>query len=236
MTHRPLYIIPARGGSKGIPHKNIKPLAGRPLIAYSIDVARELCPELDNIILSTDDPEIADTARGLGLRVDYMRPAALATDSSGSREVMLDAMDWADARGIAYDCVVLLQPTSPLRTADDVRAALELYTPQLDMVVSVEPAACNPYYNCFETDAEGFLHISKGDGRLTRRQDAPPAWTYNGAVYVINPQSLRAMPMGSFGRRVPSPMPAERSIDLDTPRDWAVAEAIMSTLAPDRAL
>ncbi|MBP3639618.1 MAG: acylneuraminate cytidylyltransferase family protein [Muribaculaceae bacterium] len=236
MTHRPLYIIPARGGSKGIPHKNIKPLAGRPLIAYSIDVARELCPEQDRIILSTDDPAIADTARGLGLNVNYMRPADLATDSSGSREVMLDAMDWADARGIAYDCVVLLQPTSPLRTADDVRAALELYTPQVDMVVSVEPAACNPYYNCFETDADGFLHISKGDGRLTRRQDAPPAWTYNGAVYVINPQSLRAMPMGSFGRRVPSPMPAERSIDLDTPRDWAVAEAIMSTLAPDRAL
>lgn len=236
MTHRPLYIIPARGGSKGIPHKNIKPLAGRPLIAYSIDVARELCPEQDRIILSTDDPAIADTARGLGLTVDYMRPAGLATDSSGSREVMLDAMDWADARGIAYDCVVLLQPTSPLRTADDVRAALELYTPQLDMVVSVEPAACNPYYNCFETDADGFLHISKGDGLLTRRQDAPPAWTYNGAVYVINPQSLRAMPMGSFGRRVPSPMPTERSIDLDTPRDWAVAEAIMSTLAPDRAL
>lgn len=236
MTHRPLYIIPARGGSKGIPHKNIKPLAGRPLIAYSIDVARELCPGQERIILSTDDPEIADTARGLGLRVDYMRPAALATDSSGSREVMLDAMDWADARGIAYDCVVLLQPTSPLRTADDVRAALALYTPQVDMVVSVEPAACNPYYNCFETDADGFLHISKGDGLLTRRQDAPPAWTYNGAVYVINPQSLRAMPMGSFGRRVPSPMPAERGIDLDTPRDWAVAEAIMSTLAPDRAL
>lgn len=236
MTHRPLYIIPARGGSKGIPHKNIKPLAGRPLIAYSIDVARELCPEQDRIILSTDDPTIADTARRLGLKVDYMRPADLATDSSGSREVMLDAMDWADARGIVYDCIVLLQPTSPLRTADDVRAALELYTPQVDMVVSVEPAACNPYYNCFETDADGFLHISKGDGLLTRRQDAPPAWTYNGAVYVINPQSLRAMPMGSFGRRVPSPMAAERSIDLDTPRDWAVAEAIMSTLAPDRAL
>lgn len=236
MTHRPLYIIPARGGSKGIPHKNIKPLAGRPLIAYSIDVARELCPEQDRIILSTDDPTIADTARSLGLKVDYMRPADLATDSSGSREVMLDAMDWADARGIVYDCIVLLQPTSPLRTADDVRAALELYTPQVDMVVSVEPAACNPYYNCFETDADGFLHISKGDGQLTRRQDAPPAWTYNGAVYIINPQSLRAMPMGSFARRVPSPMPAERSIDLDTPRDWAVAEAIMSTLAPDRAL
>lgn len=236
MTHRPLYIIPARGGSKGIPHKNIKPLAGRPLIAYTIDVARELCSEPERIILSTDDTAIADTARRLGLTVDYMRPAALATDTSGSREVMLDAMAWADARGIAYDCVALLQPTSPLRTADDVRAALELYTPQLDMVVSVEPAACNPYYNCFETDADGFLHISKGDGLLTRRQDAPPAWTYNGAVYVINPQSLRAMPMGSFARRVPSPMPAERGIDLDTPRDWAVAEAIMSTLGAQQAL
>ncbi len=132
--------------------------------------------------------------------------------------------------------MVLLQPTSPLRTADDVPAALRLYTPDVDMVVSVEPAACNPYYNCFETDPEGYLHISKGDGLLTRRQDAPPAWTYNGAVYVINPDSLRAMPMGAFARRVPSPMPAERSIDLDTPRDWIVAEALMSTLRQAQAL
>ena len=229
MTHRPLYIIPARGGSKGIPHKNIKPLAGRPLIAYSIDVARELCPEQDRIILSTDDPTIADTARSLGLKVDYMRPADLATDSSGSREVMLDAMDWADARGIVYDCVVLLQPTSPLRTADDVRAALELYTPQVDMVVSVEPAACNPYYNCFETDtATGALKISKGDGLYTRRQDAPKAWEFNGAVYAINPLSLKQMPMGKFPSRIPCEMPAERSLDLDTPLDWAIAEAIIA--------
>ncbi|MDE6269330.1 MAG: acylneuraminate cytidylyltransferase family protein [Muribaculaceae bacterium] len=231
MEHQPLFIIPARGGSKGIPHKNIKLLAGRPLIAYSIDVARELCGgDLRRVILSTDDDRIASTARGLGLPVEYMRPAALATDSSGSREVMLDAMDWAEARGIVYDCVVLLQPTSPLRTARDVRNALALYTPDVDMVVSVEPAACNPYYNCFETDEHGYLHISKGDGLLTRRQDAPPAWTYNGAVYVINPASLRAMPLGSFPRRVPSEMPPERSIDLDTPRDWLVAEAVMSTL------
>lgn len=227
---RPLYIIPARGGSKGIPRKNIKPLAGRPLIAYTIDVARQLCDDPERIVLSTDDDEIASTARGLDLAVDYMRPAGLATDTSGSREVMLDAMRWADSRGVGYDCVVLLQPTSPLRTAADVRAALDMYSPDIDMVVSVEPAACNPYYNCFETGADGTLHISKGDGLLTRRQDAPEAWTFNGAVYVINPESLRRMPMGAFRKRIPSVMPAERSLDLDTPRDWLVAEAIMKSL------
>ena len=236
MTHRPLYIIPARGGSKGIPRKNIRPLAGRPLIAYSIDGATSLCDDLRRIILSTDDADIAAVAEGLGLPVPYVRPAELATDTAGSREVMLDAMRYADAEGIDYDCVVLLQPTSPLRTPDDVRAALGLYTPEVDMVVSVEAASCNPYYNCFETDADGCLRISKGDGLLTRRQDAPPAWAFNGAVYVINPASLRAMPMGAFRRRVPSVMPAERSIDLDTPRDWVVAEAIMSTLDAGDAL
>ena len=118
----PLYIIPARGGSKGIPRKNIKLLGGRPLIAYSIDAARAAGAPDSSIILSTDDAEIADTARSLGLEVEYMRPAHLATDTAGSREMMLDAMDWADSRGIAYDCVVLLQPTSPLRTADDIKS------------------------------------------------------------------------------------------------------------------
>lgn len=225
----PLYIIPARGGSKGIPRKNIKPLCGRPLIAYSIDAALDAGASPRSIILSTDDAEIAETGRRLGLDVDYMRPAELATDTAGSREVILDAMDWADRRGIAYDCVVLLQPTSPMRTAADIKAALELYTPDTDMVVSVKEASANPYYNCFETDPKtGYLHISKGDGLLTRRQDAPPAWEYNGAVYVINPQSIRNMPLGAFKKRVPSVMPAERSVDLDTPTDWLVAEAMMA--------
>ena len=224
----PLYIIPARGGSKGIPRKNIKLLGGLPLIAYSIEAARAASADNSHIILSTDDAEIAETARTLGLDVPYMRPAELATDTSGSREVILDVMAWADAQCIAYDCVVLLQPTSPLRTADDIRAALELYSPKIDMVVSVVEAASNPYYNCFETDpSTGYLHISKGDGLYTRRQDAPPAWEYNGAVYVINPQSIRSMALGEFPRRVPSPMPRCRSIDLDTPTDWLVAEALI---------
>ena len=224
----PLYIIPARGGSKGIPRKNIKPLGRKPLIGYAIDAARAAGAPDNRIILSTDDDEIAGVARNaLGLEVLYMRPAELATDTSGSREVILDAMDWADRAGIIYDCVVLLQPTSPFRTADDIRAALALYSSDIDMVVSVKEAAANPYYNCFETDADGFLHVSKGDGLITRRQDAPPAWEYNGAVYVINPDSIRRMPLGAFPRRLPSPMPADRSIDLDTPADWLLAEALL---------
>ena len=229
---KPLYIIPARGGSKGIPRKNIKELCGRPLIAYTVDAAIEARKRLGgHILLSTDDAETAGIVKGLGIEVGYMRPAELAGDTSGSREVMLHAMDWAESQGIEYDCVVLLQPTSPFRTADDIVACTQLLEPGIDMAVSVCEAADNPYFNIFETDADGYLHsgdISKGDGKLTRRQDAPKAWVYNGAVYAINPASLRAMPMGMFGHRVPSVMPRERSIDIDGPADWLAAETIMS--------
>lgn len=222
-----LYIIPARGGSKGIPGKNIKPLGGKPLIAYTIEAARGAGAPDSRIIVSTDDGRIAAVARGCGLATDYMRPAALGGDTVGSREVILDVMDWADRRGIDYEAVVLLQPTSPFRTADDISGAVALYDGSLDMVVSVTEAASNPYYNCFETDGDGYLHVSKGDGLITRRQDAPKAWEYNGAVYVINPRSIREMPLGAFKRRVPFVMPRSRSIDLDTPTDWLVAEALL---------
>lgn len=226
----PLYVIPARGGSKGIPRKNIKLLGGRPLIAYTIDAANEAAAVTGGyILLSTDDAEIATTARNCGLDVEYMRPAELGADTTGSREVILDAMDWAESRGIAYDCVVLLQPTSPLRTAADILGAIELYSCDTDMVVSVCESEANPYYNLFETDAEGLLHICKGDGLYTRRQDAPPVLEYNGAVYVINPLSLRAMSLGAFPCRRPFMMPASRSIDLDTPADWERAEQIFKS-------
>lgn len=222
-----LYIIPARGGSKGIPHKNIKPLAGKPLIMYSIDVARALASDTD-ICVSTDDEAIARVATEAGLEVPFLRPAHLSTDTAGSREVMLHAVEYYRSLGREYDTIVLLQPTSPLRTAEDVRGCIELYNDRIDMVVSVKPAASNPYYNCFETDSNGFLHISKGDGLYIRRQDAPKAWEFNGAVYVINIESLKAMPMGKFARRVMYEMPTERSIDLDTPADWAIAEYLIN--------
>ena len=221
-----LYVIPARGGSKGIPHKNIKSLAGKHLIGYSIDVARQLAAD-DDICLTTDDPEIAATAESMGLNVPFLRPASLATDTCGTYEVLIHALDFYRDRGIDYDTLVLLQPTSPMRTADDVRAAMALYSPDIDMVVTVKEAASNPYYNCYETDNDGFLHISKGDGGYTRRQDAPKVWEYNGAVYVINVESLRRMPLSAFTRRRMSVMPAERSVDLDTPIDWLIAEKLI---------
>ncbi len=222
----PLYIIPARGNSKSIPGKNIKLLAGKPLIAYSIDVALALT-SAEHVILTTDSEEIAAVGREYGIMCPHMRPAELATDTAGSREVLLDAMAAAERRGVEFDCVVLLQPTSPLRSVDDVKRALDAWTPEIDMAVTVTPAACNPYYDCFETDEQGFLHVSKGDGLLTRRQQAPKAWQYNGAVYVITPQSLKHMPLGAFPRRVAVEMPRERSLDIDTPLDWIICENLL---------
>lgn len=224
-----LYVITARGGSKGIPRKNIKELGGRPLIAYTIDAAVEACRQRGGyVLLSTDDEEIASVARACGLVVDYMRPTELAQDTTGSREVVLDAMDWAERQDIDYDCVVLLQPTSPLRSVDDILGTMDAYTPDCDMAVSVCVADANPYYNLFESDSEGYLHISKGDGLITRRQDAPEVLQYNGAVYVINPDSIKQMQLGEFKRRIPYKMSAARSIDLDTMADWLRAEYLFA--------
>lgn len=229
---KPLIIIPARGGSKGIPHKNRKLLWGYPLIAYSIEIGLQLLRKLqlpkENLIVSTDDSEIAKIAADFGAPTSYLRPVDLATDTAGSREVILHAMDWAENQGVEYDAIVLLQPTSPFRALADVEGVMQLYeASNPDMAVSVKESASNPYYNCFEADYGGVLHVAKGDGMLTRRQDAPKAWEFNGAVYVIRPQSLRAMPMGAFPKRVGYEMPAERSVDLDTTIDWIVAEAMI---------
>lgn len=241
-SRQPLFIIPARGGSKGIPMKNIADLCGRPLIAYTIDAALQCLdllgadgsaerPDNRRIIVSTDSPEIAAKVGEEGIEVPFLRPAELSTDTAGSREVILHAMDFADRTGLEYDCVVLLQPTSPFRDGNHVAEAIALFDPaKTDMVVSVCKAAANPYYNCFETDPEtGYLHISKGDGLLTRRQDAPDAWEYNGAVYVINPDSIRRMPLGAFPRRIPYEMRPEDSLDIDNPIDLTVARAVMTS-------
>ena len=223
-----LFVIPARGGSKGIPHKNIKLLGGKPLIGYSVDVARQFADDAD-ICVSTDDEEIASVVRGMGLEVPFMRPAELATDKSGTYEVLLHALDFYKSKGVEYDVLVLLQPTSPCRKAEDVKAALDMYSPDIDMVVTVKEASSNPYYNCYETDENGFLAISKGDGKFTRRQDAPKVWEYNGAVYVINVASLRKMTLGEFRRRRMSVMDSVRSVDLDTEIDWLIAEKLLES-------
>lgn len=223
-----LFLIPARGGSKGIPGKNIRIFNGKPLICHAIDCAREFAEDAD-ICLSTDSAEIRDVAVEYGLSVPFLRPDELASDTAGSYEVMLHALDFYRNLGKDYRRLVLLQPTSPFRLPEDVANALRAWSPEIDMAVSVTPAATNPYLNAYETDSDGFLHISKGDGTCTRRrQEAPPVWEYTGAVYVITVDSLRKARLNEFGKVVPVEMPRERAIDLDTPLDWKIAELLLT--------
>lgn len=222
-----LVVIPARGGSKGIPHKNIKKLNGKELITYSIDVARQLTSD-DNICVSTDDDNIIATVENYGLKVPFKRPIKLATDSAGTNGVLLHALDFYENQGRTYDVIVLLQPTSPFRSIDSLCAAVDLYTPDVDMVVSVKEAATNPYYNSFEENDKGLLVISKGDGLIERRQDAPKVWEFNGSIYVINTTRLKEVGLSRLNRIKKYVMDDFHSIDLDTMMDWYMAEYIIS--------
>lgn len=220
-----LVIIPARGGSKGIPRKNIKPFNGKPLIYYAIDCARAICSDED-ICVSTDDSEIISVVEQYGMKVPFVRPAELATDTAGTYEVLLHALDFYEKQGRHYDTVVLLQNTSPFRRAEQVKEALGLYNEKVDMVVSVKECAANPYYCVFEEDAYGYLHVCKGDGNIFRRQDAPKVYEYNGAIYIINPESLKHQHMHQFKKRIKYVMDEMSSFDLDTMTDWKIAEMI----------
>lgn len=222
-----LVIIPARGGSKGIPHKNIKPLAGKPLIYYTIDTARQIVSDED-ICVSTDDQEIILCVEDYGLKVPFVRPSEFATDTAGTYEVLLHALKYYEQQGKTYDVVILLQNTSPFRTPEQVKEALALYNSDLDMVVSVKECSANPYYCVFEENTEGFLNICKGKGNIIRRQDAPKVYEYNGAIYVINPKSLKEMPLYKFTKRIKYVMDEKSSLDLDTMNDWHMAELLIS--------
>lgn len=224
---KPIVIIPARGGSKGIPGKNIKPLNGKPLIHYTTEAAREVFP--DNIILvSTDSIEIKRIVEETGLQVPFLRPSELSTDTSSSYDVLLHAAEFAKKEGIDFDTVVLLQPTSPLRTSKHISEALSIYNDALDMVVSVKESEENPYYSLFEENQEGILQPSK-PSNFTRRQDCPPVYSYNGAIYVINYESLKKQPLHKFTRIAKYLMPGINSLDLDTELDWKFMEFLMES-------
>lgn len=222
-----LVVIPARGGSKGIPYKNIKPLNGKPLICYSIDVARQFTSD-DNICVTTDDDKIIDVVENYGLKVPFKRPDYLATDTCGSNEVIQHSWSFYENKGKHYDAVLLLQPTSPFRKVEFLKEAVALYDDSIDMVTSVKNAPCNPYYDGFEDNEDGLLVISKGDGTIERRQDAPKVWQLNGSIYVINPKSLMEKGLAHFNRIRKYPMSELYSIDIDNPFDWKVAELILS--------
>ena len=222
---KPLIIIPARGGSKGVPRKNIKLLHGKPLIHYTIELARQLFED-DQICVSTDDSEIKEVAEQTGLNVPFLRPKELATDNAGTRDVLLHAIAHFESRGYNPDVIILLQPTSPFRNLNHLKEALSLYSNKIDMVTSVKETSSNPYYVLFEEDSKGFLRKSK-EAKFVRRQDCPQVWELNGAIYVINKESLLETTMNSFEKIIKYEMDEFSSHDIDTMFDWELAEMIV---------
>ncbi len=219
-----LGLIPARGGSKGILHKNIVPLGGRPLVAWTIEAGRR-STHIDQLVLSSDDDAIIEAARVHGCDAPFKRDATLAGDTAATMDVVLDAMD----RVPSCDWVVLLQPTSPLRTAADIDGCIAaMLAANAPAAVSVRPAMDHPYL-VFRTDANRRMsHFAPiPDGASLRRQDLPDAWCLNGAVYVARADWLREQRSFLSVETVAYPMPADRSIDIDTPDDLAKVRSII---------
>lgn len=219
-----LVVIPARGGSKGIPKKNIKKLNEKPLINYTIEAARDLFDD-SCIYVSTDSEKIRKIVEATGLMVPFLRPSKLATDTANSQDVILHALEYFEQQNGSPDIVILLQPTSPFRKAKHIKEAMTLYNPNLDMVVSVKETESNPYYVLFEEDKNGFLRKSK-EGNFTRRQDCPKVWEFNGAIYIINTKSLKEKKMNEFSNVIKYEMDDKSSHDIDTMLDWDIAEII----------
>lgn len=218
-----LVVIPARGGSKGLPGKNIKMLCGKPLIAYSIDVARAITSD-ENICVSTDDQHIIEVVESYGLKVSFVRPAEYATDTATTNDVLLHAVDFYEKQGKHYSKLLLLQPTSPLRKVEEVNDAIELYRDDIDMVVSVMKSHA-PAVLCKDNEA-GFVELvynKKAQGR----QSLPTLYEFNGAIYVINVESLKNKGLAGFTKKVKYEMSKEHSIDIDDIIDFMLVETIM---------
>ena len=221
-----LVIIPARGGSKGIPDKNVKELGGKPLIQYSVAVARAHFPD-DNICVSTDSERIKAVAEELDLSVPFLRPAHLATDTASTYEVLLHALNYYETRSRHFEKILLLQPTSPFREERHLEEAITCYNHnEVDMIVSVGVAHHNPYFSLFEENADGYLTKSKASDSQ-RRQDIPPVYYYNGSIYVINVATLRQKPLHQFERIKKYIMDEKYCFDIDTPMDWLICEALL---------
>ncbi len=225
---RILALIAARGGSKRVPGKNIRLLGGSPLIVWSIDVAKGIS-DICDILVSTDDPDIAEVARRAGALVPWLRPPELATDLASSADVCIHALDWyEEARG-KVDGLLLLQPTSPFRSRETVLRGIDLFrSNQRRSVLGVSPAVSHPMW-CVQVNGDSIRPFIDGDGLRRRSQDLPPAYALNGAFYLIAPDELRAL--RSFGSEATMPLiiadPAE-SIDIDTEWDWKLAQALLA--------
>ena len=230
-----LGIITARGGSKGVPGKNLKLLAGKPLLAYTIDAANN-CAALDRVILSTEDEAIAAAGRAMGCEVPFTRPAELSRDDTPHLPVIQHAAAWMrDHANYTFDAVMVLQPTSPLRTSTDIAAAVALLeSTGADSVLSVSevPVHSHPSRTLRLDASDQAVLFATGEPvrkRINRRQDLPPAWVMNGAVYACRTAVLFASEPSLYGDRVVAyRMPHERSSSIDDMDDWAAAERLLA--------
>ena len=230
---RTLAIIPARGGSKRLPGKNVRPLLGKPLIQWTIEFARSVS-WFDTVEVSTDSQEIAVHCAPVGIDVERLRPASLATDEATSVDVVIDVLDWLLGKGEHYDLVALLQPTTPLRLRghwDDALAKFQADA-EIEAVVGVGPAQSHPYLTYRMGDGGGLTPWVEGRPASLRAQDLPPAFVINGSLYLVRVDVLRAqrtfLPDRTVGVAMANPA---HNLDIDTEFDWHVTESVLSALA-----
>ena len=223
---RVLAVITARGGSKGVVGKNVRPISGKPLIGWTIDAANK-SKYIDRLILSSDDDEIMQCARELGCEVPFVRPDHLATDEASSVDVLRHALE---EEGEGFDLMVLLQPTSPFRLAKDIDGAIErLIETEARTCITVCKAAKNPHW-MFEIEEDGRLEpILKIEpiNIAKRRQDLPPVYSVNGAVYVAYVQDILIGGGLIEHGTVAHVMSAKRSLDIDDETDFKIAETLL---------
>jgi CMP-N,N'-diacetyllegionaminic acid synthase len=221
-----LAVIPARGGSKGVPNKNIKDLNGKPLIKYTAEVALK-SHYLDKVIVSTDDVKIAQISESIGLEVPFIRPDNLAQDKSPTLPVITHALDFYKNLGQEFDAVCLLQVTSPIRTIEFLNNCLEKFISSgADSLISVLeiPHHFNPHWT-FKENEEGNLSIATGEKNIiTRRQELPNAFYRDGSVYITKSEVLLKQ-NSLYGEKISYIInPAKDNVNIDTPEDWRLAE------------
>ncbi|MGD0709113.1 MAG: acylneuraminate cytidylyltransferase family protein [Anaerolineaceae bacterium] len=226
-----LALIPARGGSKGVPRKNIRPVAGKPLIAYSIEAALSARDMLYRVVVSTEDEQIAATARQLGAETPFLRPADLANDKSPMVPVVRHAVQFIEQQdGVQLDWVLLLQPTALFRTADDIRAAVALaHQGGSDSVISVVQVFSTHPILMKKIENDHLLPYCIEEKEGTRRQDyQPPAFMRNGAIYLVRRDVVveKGSMWGDLIR--PYVMPEERSVNIDSEMDLRLAELMLA--------
>lgn len=224
-----LAIIPARGGSKGIPRKNIKPLAGKPLIAWTIEEAKK-SKYIDIIIVSTDSKEIADVSIKYGADIPFIRPKELAADETPSSEVILHATEWLRInQNQKFDILILLQPTSPLRNANQIDTALKNFmsNPSNKCLVSVKEAEDSPYWMKIIDDDHFLRNFIVHQNNYTRRQDLPKIYILNGAIYIMRTADFINYKSFDVDNTIPFLMDKITSIDIDSEEDFMLAETIV---------